>query len=497
MAERQYKLGIVLKATDKVSSVFEKVAGKLGTFQKGFSVVGATFSSLATPFSFLYSKFTGLLALATGGGLALLTKSTIEAGDSLGKLATKTGFAIDELFSLQRVAKDAGIEDVDNSLKMFAKNVGQVKFNRGRFDAFLKNTTPALRKQIKEAKTTEQALQAVFATLERIKDPTRRAALASQAFGNADLLPLLENGTAELDKLREAQLALFGSQEKFVSEASKADDAIDAIGATASSVTRKLYAELLPSLTTVGSAFNNLFRSSTQDSSSLGRILNDLVLDAILAMKPAIVFVVREFVKWKPFLSGVANVLLFIFKVLVFLAKPVLFVIKLLGTLISFLQPIADFWTATFTSWVDLFIGLGEVIKSAFTLDLKGIESGVKRIGQALVNPLKAFNDARINSLIEQDLAAATVTSSPFFRDAERAKFQNFVERNPELALSRPVDVQRQLVKEQRSSEEIATNQTSLLVKFKDVPRGTQIRPEGRQSSNVKYEVGYIPELAR
>jgi hypothetical protein len=235
---------------DKVFEPFSKLRKEMGTLHErlgldkmaaGFKGIGGMVTRLATQ--------VGVVA-GVAAGAAFGFKKLVDAGDTLGDTAERVGFTVDALAQLRFAAERSGssAEELDAGLTTFNKTLGQARAGTGRFAAFLKKVSPALLRQVKGAKSNEEAFDLMARAMSQIEDPAKRAALAAAAFGGSGvaLAPLLGKGAAGIEELRQRYFRLAGPQQKAVEQASKLKDSFQDLGSATDSVKAALLSGLGP-----------------------------------------------------------------------------------------------------------------------------------------------------------------------------------------------------------------------------------------------------------
>jgi len=214
------------------NSGLKGLAGSIGN-------VGREIGSLAMQFGVLVGA-AGLAARALMG--------VYDEGDKLGEVADRLGMNVDALSQLRYAGKRTGVEmeEMDAALETFSKGLGQAKAGTGRFIGFLAKVSPVLAKQVKGAKSNEEAFMLMADAMAKVTDPAKRAALATAAFGDAKLAPLLAKGSAGVEELRKRYLDLNGSQEKFAAASGLVTDATDDLGEAWTGVKRAIATEMAP-----------------------------------------------------------------------------------------------------------------------------------------------------------------------------------------------------------------------------------------------------------
>lgn len=269
MAAEKFPLEVTIKAVDEITGPLRAMTAKLRAFtaplakmstglkmlgkESGLAGLGKSFSAAGSSISSFASTAGMAVAglLAGGYGLYSLVNAAVETGDKLGEMAQRTGLGVDAFASLQFAAGQADIEQeaFNASLDFFNKGVGQAKAGTGKLLAFLKKVSPTLGKQIKGAKTTEEALSLMTSAFEKVEDPAKRAALAQAAFANPQFGQFLGQGAAEIQKLQTEYLRLTGSQAKFAGNAGDLDNAMKKVGVAFNGFRVAAIAPLMPALT--------------------------------------------------------------------------------------------------------------------------------------------------------------------------------------------------------------------------------------------------------
>jgi len=268
MADRskEFPLSIVLRTVDKATaglkSITDKIDRQLKPYKEFSKTLGKFSESLGLPKLHKslanVGREVGNLA-RTFGGLALSAaaalygfKSIVDSLDDLGDKAQRFGVTADFLAQIRYAAKRSGasVEELDTGLQFLSKNLGQAKAGTGALAGFLKKVSPPLLKQVKAAKSNEEAFDLMAKAMAKVKDPAKRSALATAAFGRGGvaLAPLLARGSKGIDELRKRYLALAGSQEDAAGVAGSLDDKFHDVSASVDGLKASLVANLGPTL---------------------------------------------------------------------------------------------------------------------------------------------------------------------------------------------------------------------------------------------------------
>ena len=204
-------------------------AANLGGIVKGFQGVGSAVSGVGREAFALGGKL-ALMAGAAGLALFSIVHGAVEAGDKLGEMAQRVGVGVDFYASLGHAANLADVdqESFNSSMDTFNKRLGEAKAGGGPLLAFLGKVSPALAKQVKGAKSTEQGLSLMTDAFSKVTDSGKLAALSAATFGKGSLQmgQFMHQGSAAIQGQMGAYLALAGSQVAFAEGAGDLDNAM-------------------------------------------------------------------------------------------------------------------------------------------------------------------------------------------------------------------------------------------------------------------------------
>jgi hypothetical protein len=204
------------------------------------------------------------------GGLGAMIKKSVDLGDALGKLSTRTGVAQDALIGMRNAA---ALSDVSNEslAKSLAKlNVNLVEAVEG--NATLQSAFKRLGVDIKGADgqviSTEQAMKKLADRFADMPDGVQKTAAAVAVFGRsgADLIPLLNGGAEAMDKFT------YKVSNDFSARSELFNDTITILGFKTQGFGLELTDALLPALQSILEVFGDLF-STDQDWTALFEVI--------------------------------------------------------------------------------------------------------------------------------------------------------------------------------------------------------------------------------
>jgi hypothetical protein len=196
------KTSIVITAEDRASATLRAVEGNLGT-------LGGSVARLIPQLG----AMGGALSL---GGMVMLTKQVIDAGDTLNDLSQRLGIGVKSLASW-KLATD------QNGVSMEAMATGVKKLS-----VFMVEHEDRLKKAGITAKDADTALLQLSDIFAAMPDGVQKTALAVELFGKSgtDLIPLLNQGSKGLGEARDKAREYAEQMEKLAPQADLVNDQI-------------------------------------------------------------------------------------------------------------------------------------------------------------------------------------------------------------------------------------------------------------------------------
>ena len=270
-----------------MQDVGEKTDGVGKTFDFSFAKMTAAFSAgniAAAGFNKAVEiAFSAARSVAQGFGDAL------DLGGRLTDLSARTGEAAGKLLVLETAFKNSGlgaemVGTVINKLQNFMQDAA----NGGDKQAAAMTDLGISLEELKGKTPTEQ--MKIFAdNIAAIKDPTQRAAMASEVFGEklgGKLLPLLVSFSPALDDAR----GKVGSMEKVMDENAATFDAagetIDAVKGKLTAFAAGILGEVIPAVDGLGASMENVDAAGLGES--VGKSVTPLIQGLTNATRGAI-----------------------------------------------------------------------------------------------------------------------------------------------------------------------------------------------------------------
>ena len=294
----------VIQAIDKITGPVRKIAAAVrdrlgGAFRSTLGGVKAASAKLGE-WTMLAGKAAILGAGALVVGLGAATAAYLENAGGLADLSGQLGVSVEFLQELRYAAGLAGVgaEELDGGLEALAKGLGQARAGTGKMAAFLGKVSPALLKQVKGAKSVEEAFDLMTTAISAVKDPARRAALATAAFGAAgpQIARVLGEGTEGLAKIRaEFRKTGAGLSGEQVAAADELGDNLDKLKLSLSGVANVLVSRIVPVLGPLVEKFTAWIQANREIVAvKLEQVISGIA-DAIASIDwPAVVAGARE-----------------------------------------------------------------------------------------------------------------------------------------------------------------------------------------------------------
>ncbi len=144
------------------------------------------------------------IGAAIGAPLAASAKLFAGMGDSVAKMAVRTGLSVEALSELQYAAGQSGVEisELEGGIRRMQRTV--VDAERGLGSAVDGLADLGLTAADFKGLSPEQQFKLLAEAISRVEDPTRRAAMAMEVFGRSGtaLLPLFASGARGIEALQ-------------------------------------------------------------------------------------------------------------------------------------------------------------------------------------------------------------------------------------------------------------------------------------------------------
>ena len=155
---------------------------------------------------FSKSAVAGLAGALSAGAFVAAGKAALNYADKISKVSQKIGMTTEELSGLNYAAKlsDVSIEQLQGSLGMMARKMGESADSFAAFGVTLKNSDGSMR-------STNEVLMDVAERFAQMSDGVQKSQWAFELFGRSglELIPLLNSGASGIAEMT-AQARMFG-----------------------------------------------------------------------------------------------------------------------------------------------------------------------------------------------------------------------------------------------------------------------------------------------
>ena len=193
-----------------------------------------------------------MVAAAGAAAVGALIKKSLDAADSIGKMADTIGITTTALQELRYAASLSGIsqEKLDSAMSGFAKKVGELRSNTGSLVTILKVMDSALLDNVRSASSVDAAFDMVIKRASELNNTMDRSALLAAAFGRAagtQMAVLLRGGVEGLAAMRkEAHDLGLIMDESIIRQAEEANDELQRMSSVIKTQVTIAFAQLAP-----------------------------------------------------------------------------------------------------------------------------------------------------------------------------------------------------------------------------------------------------------
>jgi hypothetical protein len=247
-----FDIQTVFKVNDQASGVLKNV-GKVGAsltrqFGKATGAINNTIKSVSGLIAPL-----GVISGLAGAGFVKGISSAREYANAVADMTERLGVSAKFLQEQHYISKlNAGsTEEVNAAVAKLSKQYGALKTNTGALYAGLQKISPALLKQLKGAKSNEEAFNIMIKAIRKVDDPAKKFYLSQLAFGNAGkaMINIANQSEESLEALRkEANAAGLVMDEATVKGAQELGDSFTDLREHIRGVFNQITGKLIPIL---------------------------------------------------------------------------------------------------------------------------------------------------------------------------------------------------------------------------------------------------------
>jgi hypothetical protein len=194
VASNRFSVAAVFSAVDKVTAPVSRMQNSVLRFSRRAEAglrsvdraMGKVTGALNAGFMRV-AKWGGAAAAAGIAATVVAMNRAADRADNLAKTTARLKFPIEEFQQWQFVAQQSGMDTAifDKGLEKFTRTIGDAKVGTGALSTMLKNSNPALLKQLKSAKDSAAAFDVFIDAMRNTTDQSVKMAMAQAAFGRA------------------------------------------------------------------------------------------------------------------------------------------------------------------------------------------------------------------------------------------------------------------------------------------------------------------------
>ncbi|MDH4201498.1 MAG: phage tail tape measure protein [Phycisphaerae bacterium] len=291
----------------------------------------------------------GLKMMAIGAGLLTpligSAKAFSKMGDEVAKMSKRTGLSVETLSELKFVASQTGTEfaTLENGVRKMQRSIYDA--GRGLSTAVDALADLGLTYKDLEGLSPEEQFKLLADRISKIKDPTKKAAIAMSLFGRTgtNLLPMFEQGAAGINALQEEARRLgLTMRSEDAKAAEDFTDAMDKLWKVVKMTAFHVGAALAPALQKITDVITNIavkinawIQQNHAVIVSIGKIALAVIAGgaALVVLGTAISGLGLAFGKISAVITGVGTVFKMLGSAIAFLISPIGLVITAVGAL--------------------------------------------------------------------------------------------------------------------------------------------------------------------
>ncbi len=461
MPEKQFPLSIIIRTVDQATAGIKAINHRLDALTRPTREFGKSLSELAEKSGLNRVgeafkgvgealKETALHLLEIGVVAGEVVHLLIEKFSNLAITAKLVGLTADQLAQFRFAAKQSGVsvEEFDSGLEKLNKSLGEMKAGGGKLKSLLEKVSPVLLRQIQSAKSNVEAFDLLANAMVKVTDPTKRAALATAAFGRGGqpLINMLAQGAEGIDALRKEYEQLAGSQDAAAESALELHHAQGRIAAMFDGIEASIITAIAPALLKLADQFKSFLVEHREEIAAFIKDFGEKLPGRIDA-------VAKAFGKLIDFITPVWHAIESLGGVSTVLA------VVLGGKLVLAIAKLSVAMFATPFGWVILSIG---AVITAIVLLIEHWEKAKEAFAD--------FTKSSVTVAMER-VNAADLADRGFFRVKQRGA----------LGLS---EVPRGFGTKN-------STEAKVVVDFKNAPKGTRVTTDPKSTADVDLSVGY------
>lgn len=272
-----YKMVLRLEAeNDRLHKSLEQSTSKINKFEKSS---GSALKSVKAQFAKIGPALAGAV---TVGGLAALTRNSLNAADNLQKLGQRLGVSTEALSQYQHVADLTGVSfnTLTTAWQRSSRRIAEAARGTGEARAALAELGLEAGKLNQLA--PDRQFEILADAIQKVENPADRVRIAMKLFDSEGvaLLQTMQGGSEAIRRMREEADALgLTLKQDTADAAARANDAMTRLGASSDALGVVLVDALAPAIETVATFLQNNIPSAVQVASDAFNFLEREILE--------------------------------------------------------------------------------------------------------------------------------------------------------------------------------------------------------------------------
>jgi hypothetical protein len=427
---------------------------------------------------------------AAAAGLYAVVKGAADAADGFNDLSPRVGVSVKALSELAYVAKlnDLSLEGMGKGLLMLNKNMVAARTGSKEMAQWFRRAGVSLTDTRGKMKSADQVLMELSDRFAKMPDGPRKSALALGIFGRAgaELIPLLNNGSTEINRLRaEAERLGVTFDETSAAAGAKFNDSVDTLNTALMGLRNTIGSALFPVLQPIIEKLTDWLAANRELVASKVQefvVAFTAALPKLVSAAEAVGEAIKKVAGWVEWLSdkfGGSNVAIAAFALII--GAPL---IAALGSLVLAVGGLV----AAFGSVAGAVIAAGAAIAAGVALiwanwddlanKMKGAFDGVRDYLKGVLDEIVGFFTSKIQAI--KDVVGGLGRYLGFGGGPTAAASPTGASAPPTGALQFADQLNRTV-----------TNNASVRVQFDNLPQGARVSSQGKVGGGLLLDSNY------
>lgn len=273
-----------------------KITAKTEQAESALSSLGEKLKETDERFIGLGEAMGTLTSAAIAGGLVELMKSALETADQMGKMAQRAGVSVESLSQMSVAARlsDVDTQSLASAMGKLSNNMAQAQSGTNAQSRAFEQLGISVTDAHGNLKNADQVMAEVAEKFHDTSDGAGKTAAAMAIFGKAgaELIPMLNGGSEELDKFGKLSDQLGLTLDQNTAQAAQdVNDRFQIMGLAAQGIGQTVLRDMLPTFTSLsevmvdGATNTNLLQGAADTLSVALKGIVSIGMGAVFAFK--------------------------------------------------------------------------------------------------------------------------------------------------------------------------------------------------------------------